>query len=634
MNPKSLPRAGDKAVPRALVYLRVSTPRQMHTDADAVADGNSIDTQRKEARAKVKQLGAVVAEDGEYIEPGNSAQSIEKRPVFREMLKRIAEKRDVEYVVVYMRSRAFRNALDAMTTKYQLKKLGVKLVSAKEDFGDGIWADAMEAITDVVNEVQVRQNGEDIRIKMANKVMNGGTASRAKLGYLNTTIIHDGMRINTIAVDEERKPLILMAFELMATGRYTLATLHAEITRAGLRSRPTVKRPTGNPITEETLRKLLRDKYYIGWVSYRGMEYQGRHETFVPPELFERVQRVLDSHQGAGVRTRTHHHYLKGLVWCHRCGKRFIVQRAVGRHGGVYYYFFCTGRQDGTCDHPYVPVEEMEKAVARHYAGVRLPDDFRAEVRAMAEEAANSDNELSQEMRDRMAKRLDELTRKEDYFLDLAADEGWPKERLREKIGALRRERESIERSLSEAQTQLDTGRGIVMSGLRLLDNPARAYENGNETVRTILNKALFTKIMIDGKKVVADEPQEPFGTLRAAYRRSAGRAYLRTSGVASGATGAVADGSGAGTAERPAFPKEDRALGDSSLTDLLELALTLRARGSSTAVMVELWGLEPQTSCMPCKRSSQLSYSPKICQANFVVGVLQKLILPDSGQK
>jgi DNA invertase Pin-like site-specific DNA recombinase len=55
----------------------------------------------------------------------------------------VTERRDVEYVVVYMRSRAFRNALDALTTKHQLKKLGVKLVSAKEDFGDGIWATAV-----------------------------------------------------------------------------------------------------------------------------------------------------------------------------------------------------------------------------------------------------------------------------------------------------------------------------------------------------------------------------------------------------------------------------------------------------------------------------------------------------------
>lgn len=157
----------------------------MDTDADVVEDGNSIDTQRKACQEREKTLGLVCV--GEYIEPGNSAQSIDKRPEFKAMLARIMEQRDAEYVIVYMRSRAFRNALDAMMTKYQLKQIGIKLISAKEDFGEGIYADAMEALADVFNEVEVRRNGEDIRIKMANKVMNGGTPSKAKLGYLNVT---------------------------------------------------------------------------------------------------------------------------------------------------------------------------------------------------------------------------------------------------------------------------------------------------------------------------------------------------------------------------------------------------------------------------------------------------------------
>jgi hypothetical protein len=36
-----------------------------------------------------------------------------------------------------MRSRIFRNHIDAATTKRQLENLGVKLISAKEDFGEG-----------------------------------------------------------------------------------------------------------------------------------------------------------------------------------------------------------------------------------------------------------------------------------------------------------------------------------------------------------------------------------------------------------------------------------------------------------------------------------------------------------------
>lgn len=92
---------------------------------------------------------------------------------------------DVDYVIIYARSRAFRNYIDAGNTKMALAKLGVKLISAKQDFADGLMAEAMEAVTDVFNWLQVRMSGEDIKVKMANKARNGGTIGRAKVGYRN-----------------------------------------------------------------------------------------------------------------------------------------------------------------------------------------------------------------------------------------------------------------------------------------------------------------------------------------------------------------------------------------------------------------------------------------------------------------
>src|SRR5262249_40018869 len=152
-----------------------SSKKQMDTDFDVDPEGNSIDTQRKVCTARERELGLMNA--GEYVEPGNSAQTIDKRPVFKEMIQRIQRDRDVDYVIVYMMSRAFRNALDELATRAALKQLGVTLISAKENFGTGYLADAMQTVMAAFNELQVRASGEDIKVKMANKVRNGGTAS-------------------------------------------------------------------------------------------------------------------------------------------------------------------------------------------------------------------------------------------------------------------------------------------------------------------------------------------------------------------------------------------------------------------------------------------------------------------------
>jgi site-specific DNA recombinase len=499
----------------------VSSKRQTDTDADIDPDGNSIDTQRKMSQAKEKSLGLVNV--GEYVEPGTSAQTIEKRPVFREMLRRIMEDQDVDCVVIYMRSRIFRNHIDAAITKRQLENLGVKLVSAKEDFGEGYMADAMEAVTDIFNELESRRNGADIKIKMGNKAKNGGTITRTKLGYLNVRKQMDGHQINTVDVDPERSRYIPMAFELFATGEHTIDSLQAALTQAGLRLPPHGKW-SERPVSVQTVNRLLRDRYYLGEVCYEGVWRKGRHAPLVAEELFDRAGHVLDSHSGSGTRERSHPHYLKGTIFCGRCGHRFIIQRAKG-NGGVYYYFLCRGKQQRLCDQPYVPVETIEEAVAEHYGrAVTLPAEFRAEVRAGVDRALADNHTLSDTMRKRYRDRLDALERKEDYFLDLAAEEGWPKDKLRGRIEGLRTERRDIKRQLEQTEGRLNTGRLIFLAALDLLDDPQAMYRRSGERVRSILNKAFFTKLYIDGRKISDHELREPFDILIGAHQARQGR--------------------------------------------------------------------------------------------------------------
>jgi hypothetical protein len=325
------------------------------------------------------------------------------------MLKRIIEQRDVDYVVIYMRSRIFRNYIEAGNVKTTLAKLGVRLISAKEDFGDGLMAEAMEAVTDVFNWLQVRMSGEDIKIKMANKARNGGTIGRAKVGYLNQRILIDGHKVNTVAPDPERAQFIPMAFELFATGTETVASLRGKLTSAGFQ---------------------------------------------------------------------------------------------------------------GLCDLPFIPVEVLEEAVVRYYGdAVSLPADWLAQIRDGVDEAAKGHQGLGDTLRQQYAKRLDALDRKESYFLDLAAEQGWPKDKLRVKIDAIRSERSQIEDTLAHAEHHLDRGREVFRQALALLEAPHAAYERGDEVVRSILNRAFFARLYVDAGRVIDHEMKEPFNILTEAYR-------------------------------------------------------------------------------------------------------------------
>src|SRR5262249_47040085 len=154
-----------------------------------------------------------------------------------------------------------------------------------------------------------------------------------------------------------------------------------------------------------------------------------------------------------------------------------------------------------------------------------------AEVRAGVDAALSENRTLSKDLRQQHAQRLEVLDNKEGYLLDLAAEEGWPKEKLRQKIAAIRRERQDIETTLTSARQQLDTGRNLFYKALDRLNDPARMYaETDDETVRSLLNKAFFSRFVIDCRKGVAGKVREPFDALNAeAYAKpSANQDRLR----------------------------------------------------------------------------------------------------------
>lgn len=490
----------------AVTYLRVSTTRQMDTGSDVDAEGNSIATQREACNARAAKLGAVVQQ--EFVEPGASAQTISKRPVFKQLLSYLDEHPEVGLVIIYVRSRAFRNLGDAVITKRRLEEMGVKLVSAKEDFGEGIMADAMEAVTDIINEVQVRMNGEDIKTKMRHKAERGGTNGRARVGYLNVRIEQDGRQINSIALDPERAPLIKQAFELYATGDYSLQRLQETMADLGLTTRPTRSRPAG-PLSMSQLHRMLQDPYYVGLVPYKGETFPGRHEPIITTALFERVQKVLEDRSKPGIRDRVLYHYLKGLLYCSRCHQRgresrLIYTEAKG-NGGTYEYFKCRARFNGECDLPYLPVEDVEWKVADHYGTLQLEPEFLAMIRETIQEGLEDAQAHTRGLHESYTAQLAKLDKQEERLLDLAADSSMPQERIRTRLRDIHLKRATANEGLTKTSEKLELGARHIQRYTDLLQDPAEIYARASDEARRDLNAGTFERIFVDETGIAGD---------------------------------------------------------------------------------------------------------------------------------
>ena len=73
----------------------------------------------------------------------------------------------------------------------------------------------------------------------------------------------------------------------MRPGRYTDAQIADLLNREGYRT-------TGNwgerPFTKDTVNRLLRNVFYLGFVKYKGELYPGKHPALISQELFDRAQ--------------------------------------------------------------------------------------------------------------------------------------------------------------------------------------------------------------------------------------------------------------------------------------------------------------------------------------------------------
>lgn len=568
---------------RAVVYLRVSSKGQVNTDYDP--EGISIPAQRTACTRKAEQLGLTII--AEYVEPGRSATEMTKRVAFQQMLERIRRERDVDYVIVYKLSRFARNRIDDAVVMADLQKRGVTLISATEQIDSTPVGQLMHGILAAFNQYRSEEDGADIAYKMGQKVKNGGTIGRAPIGYLNTIDRVDGREIRSVRIDELRAPFVKLAFQMYASGEYTMEDIVDELSERGLTTRATAHRPAGSVSTSK-MSRLLRDRYYIGELVYKGEIYSGRHKPIVDRDLFVKVQDMLISTGRAGERKRIHPHYLKGSLWCGECyaergipDSRMIIQRALGRNGQDYFYFFCRARQEGRCDSRHLAFEMVEDAVLEHYCTVQLQPAFIDAVEQAIDAALDDQAGAQRLLRNQLKNQLNRLSVQADNLVELVANGGLASTKARERIRTIEHERGELEAKLSHISDDLSAGAEYIRGWLKLLSDPRELYLKASDEMRRQLNQAIFKRIWITDADRAKSELSEPARLLIDAQRHWA---QMITSEQSKSQD------------SRPGTPAQ-------TLEDSLEpmdFALV-----SSKPYMVPLEGLEPPTLSLGRTRSS-----------------------------
>ena len=221
----------------AVVYLRVSSDSQVSKAHDP--EGYSIPTQRDACERHAERLGAHVV--AEFVELGRTGTNMQ-RPALQSMLAALPRLKPT-YVVFYDLSRVAREEHDAFWLLGEIKRHGSKLESTLERIDDSPTGLLLYAIMAGVNAFRSRGDGEKVKGGLQRKHADGGSMGPARIGYLNDSEMVEGRKIAAVSVDPDRVELVRLGFALAASGAHTITTIAEVLEEAGLRTRPTRKRP-------------------------------------------------------------------------------------------------------------------------------------------------------------------------------------------------------------------------------------------------------------------------------------------------------------------------------------------------------------------------------------------------------
>ena len=394
--------------------------------------------------------------------------------------------------------RLARNRADDVEINRAFEDAGVRLVSTSENIDQTPGGMLLHGIMSSIAEFYSRNLANEVIKGMGEKARNGGTLGKAPLGYMNVRARDEnGREVRTIALDEERAPLIRLAFTEYATGNWTVRQLADHLNTLGLSIPPTPRRPAKS-ITATRLHEILRHPYYKGIVTFQGVEYAGKHEPLVDSQTWQTVQTILASRR-YGERQRIHNHFLKSTVVCGQCGARLSVQNAKNSKGTIYPYFVCARRcRLHDCAFTAVLIDVVEERMSDLYRAIELSAEDRTQIEHyLHDELSQIEGDKAKAVRSLTTRRTNIEDRRR-RLLHAHYEGAVPLDLLKEEQAELSTELNQIERQLAAYQADAAEVRQYLTQALDLLEDCHRLYTAAPAHLKKLLNQVFFDRVLVN----------------------------------------------------------------------------------------------------------------------------------------
>lgn len=287
----------------------------------------------------------------------------DNRPEFQKMMRH-AERGQFQVIIAWKSDRISRNMLHALQYEDRLSRFGVRVVYAKEEFGDNAAGRFALRTMMNVNQFYSENMAEDIKRGMLNNAEN------CKITYGQLPFGYKKGEDGRFAIDEDRAAVVREIFSRVACGE-AFMDIARDLNRRG------IKTGRGKEWGKSSFYSILKNERYTGVYIYDTVRVEGGVPQIIGKELFHIVQERLRTKKNPQGRHRVNGDYLlTGKLYCGKCKGHMVGMSGTGRAGYLHYYYACqTKRTEKTCDKSNVRRDWAEEKVAMAIRQYILRDD-------------------------------------------------------------------------------------------------------------------------------------------------------------------------------------------------------------------------------------------------------------------
>ncbi|XGA08607.1 MAG: recombinase family protein [Wolbachia endosymbiont of Xenopsylla cheopis] len=293
---------------------------------------NSLDAQRLAGESYVtsQQHEGWILVDKKYDDGGYSGGTLE-RPALQELFKDI-ENAKIDCIVVYKIDRLSRSLLDFAKIVDLFDKHKVTFVSVTQSFNT---ANSMGRLmlNIVLSFAQYEREltGERIRDKFAASKQKGiWMGGKAPIGY--------NVEDRKLIINQEETEVVRYIFNRFI-GLKSAAAVARELNNQGYKTK------AERPFKIATVRGILANTTYIGYITHKGKLYPGQHQAIINKELWDKVQEFFIKREGIKPKEE-YKALLKGLISCDSC-KSVMKATYTKKKSKRYCYYVCNSHIRG-----------------------------------------------------------------------------------------------------------------------------------------------------------------------------------------------------------------------------------------------------------------------------------------------